>query len=427
MRPCPCAASVPDVAKQRDLTLLLVATALSSLGDELALIALTIKVFELSHSALSVTALLVAGLLPMVVFAPVAGLLVDRSEKVHLVAVVAVIQAILAFAMAGTLNVPAILVLSFLLGTGAAISSPTLVAIVPSIVRDGDTTKANAWLEAGRYAGWVLGPILGGVLAQTVGSGWALSVDGISFIVIAAAVLSLSVRCPPENHEENEKHAARKGFGFVWSDPVLRVTVTILVATVLFAAIDNVAEVFFAREVLHAGSWGFGAIASAWLTGMVIGATGIARRLPPGRLPLAVIGGSLGIGAFVLAGAAIGRTVPAIAFFFAAGIGNGVQNVSIRSLIHARVPEHLRGRVFAAYFGLLTFMQIGATVLGGVLIGAFGARAALIISGGGGVGVALLGLLWLGSSDVAVQETIVVPELGPVVKIPETETSQDPL
>jgi len=414
------------VPKQRDLTLVLVATALSSLGDELALIALTIKVFELGHSALSVTALLVAGMLPLVLFAPLAGLLVDRSEKVRLAAVVAVIQAALAFAMAGTANVPAILVLSFFLGTGAAISSPTLFAIVPSIVGDGETTKANAWLEAGRYAGWVLGPILGGVLAQTVGPGLALSVDGASFIVIAAAVLGLSVRCPPGEHEENEKGAVRKGFGFVASDPVLRITVTILVATVLFAAIDNVAEVFFAREVLHAGSWGFGAIASAWLAGMVIGATAIARRLPPGRLALAVIGGSLGIGAFVLAGAAIGRTVPAIAFFFAAGIGNGVQNVSVRSLIHARVPEQLRGRVFAAYFGLVTFMQIGATVLGGVLIGALGSRAALMISGGGGVGVALVGLLWLGFSNDGVHETIVAPESGRIVRIPETESSRDP-
>jgi len=74
----------------------------------------------------------------------------------------------------------------------------------------------------------------------------------------------------------------------------------------------------------------------------------------------------------------------------------------------------------------VTFMQIGATVLGGVLIGALGSRAALMISGGGGVGVALVGLLWLGFSNDGVHETIVAPESGRIVRIPETESSRDP-
>src|SRR5438128_5862281 len=170
-------------ARRRDLRLILVATAFSSLGDELALIALTLKVFDLRHSAFSVTALLVAGLLPLVVLAPVAGLFVDRSEKVQLAAVTSVAQGLIAFSIAATSSFPLILVLAFLLGTGAAISSPALFAIVPAIVGAEGTTQANAWLEAGRYAGWVLGPILGGGIAQTVGPGVALVVDGTSFLI----------------------------------------------------------------------------------------------------------------------------------------------------------------------------------------------------------------------------------------------------
>ena len=56
-----------------------------------------------------------------------------------------------------------------------------------------------------------------------------------------------------------------------------------------------------------------------------------------------------------------------------------------------------------------SFIVIAAAVLGGVLIGALGAQAALMISGGGRVGVALVGLLWLGLSNDGVHETIVMP------------------
>src|SRR5205085_6460104 len=126
-------ASVRAVSSQsrRDFRLILAATALSSMGDELALIALMIKVFDLRHSAFAVTALLVAGLLPLVVLAPAAGLLVDRSERVRLAWITSLLQAAIAFGLAGTSSFPLILGLAFLLGSGAAISSPALFSLVP--------------------------------------------------------------------------------------------------------------------------------------------------------------------------------------------------------------------------------------------------------------------------------------------------------
>ena len=54
-----------------DFRLLVLSNGLSSLGDELALVALTIKVFELSSgSGIAVAAVLLAGIIPLVVFAP---------------------------------------------------------------------------------------------------------------------------------------------------------------------------------------------------------------------------------------------------------------------------------------------------------------------------------------------------------------------
>ncbi len=397
---------VQQPLRTRDFRLIVAAVALSSLGDELALIALTIKVFELRHSGFAVSALLLAGLAPLALLAPAAGLLVDRSEKVRLLAAASLAQAALATGLASTSSFPAILVLSFLLGAGAAVAQPALYAVIPSVVGEEATTRANAWLEAGKYAGWVAGPLVAGVLAQTVGTGAALYADALSFLAIAGAAAALGVRCPSTTPAERRRGEARRGFAFVARDRVLRVAVAVLVATVLFAAIDNVAEVFFANDVLGAGSWGYGALAAAWLAGMVVGASAVARRIGPARLAHAVMAGSFVVGAAVASAALSGRTVAAIALFFVGGLGNGIENVSIRSLIHRRAPEELRGRVFAAYFGLVAVTQLAATALGGLLVGLLGSRSALLVSGAGGAAIALAGLVWIARSV----EVVRIPE-----------------
>jgi hypothetical protein len=41
---------------------------------------------------------------------------------------------------------------------------------------------------------------------------------------------------------------AREGFSFLWGEPVLRLAAVVLTITVVFAVMDNVALVFFAKE-----------------------------------------------------------------------------------------------------------------------------------------------------------------------------------
>ena len=122
---------------------------------------------------------------------------------------------------------------------------------------------------------------------------------------------------------------------------------------------------FFAKGVLRAGDLGYGALAAAWLFGMVAGSVLIARKLPPRRLASAALLAAVGGGAAVAVAAAMPDVVIAATAFFAGGVANGVENVSVRSLIHHSVPDELTGRVFAAYSGLAAGTQIGATALGG--------------------------------------------------------------
>ena len=128
---------------------------------------------------------------------------------------------------------------------------------------------------------------------------------------------------------------------------------------------------------------------------MAAGSAGLAHRvgsahLAAGALAAVVLQG-LGI-----AGGALGTVVwLALIGFSLGGVAHGVKNVLLRTLIHERAPEALRGRAFAAYNGARNGAELGALVLGGIVVGALGARPALLLAGLGpaAIGAACLLLL----------------------------------
>ena len=426
----------------RDFRLLVASSTLSSMGDELALIALTLKVFALSGSGVRVAALLLAGLLPLVIFAPSAGVIVDNFETTRTLSIASALQAVAAFGLAFATGMPTLLFLAFLLGTGTAVANPALYTIIPAVVGDEKATAANGYLETARYVGMVAGPLLAGILQHDAHSKGALLADSGTFVVISLSALALITRRRPAGSEEGgEEQEARAGLQIIRRDVVLVVAFTVFGAVILFAAMDNVAEVFFARADLHARPWAFGLLASLWILGMAAGASLIARKLPnerlvPGLMTAAVVGGVA-----LAAAAAINLLWPAAVLFTVGGMANGVETVAMRSAIVQRVRDRYRGRVFAAYGGLANALLLIATALAGWLVATLHGRVTLLVGGLGSAAAGLAGLAWyrllpedarMGRDAKATQRPppVHVPESEPVVRLPESEpvhrSSPDP-
>ena len=379
----------------RDLRIIVVAYGLSSLGDYLALITLTLRVADLTDSGWAISGLLLAGLVPLVVLAPVAGYLVDRFETARVLTLTALAQTGIALLLVPLDSPAAILALFATLSAGFAITQPALFALTPVAVGEEKTTEANAYLEMARWGGATLGPLLAGWITATAGPDVALFGNAATFLMVALAVPFLRVRRPPSQVAEagTRKGEMRRGITYLARDRTLALVAGAVALMVVFAAVDNVAEVFFARDVLGAGDVGYGALITAWTLGMVAGASGIGRRLPDRFLARAVLLGPVGGGAAIALAAAMPSVPLALAAFLVGGVANGVELVAMRSLIHRRAPEHLRGRVFAAYYGVVNAAQIAAMGLGGALMSAAGARASLLIGGLGTLAVGAGGLL----------------------------------
>jgi MFS family permease len=377
----------------RDLRLLAGAAGLSALGDFLALIPLVLHVRDSTGSTFAVSAVFFALWAPVVLGAGIAGAIVDRFENRALLIGVSLAQAALAVALMLSVDALwAVLALVALLGFTVALSQPAEFALVPAAAGDTELARANGLMESVRALGFSAGPLLGGVLGAAGQLRLALAIDALSFLVVAVVACVLRARRRPLH---TERTRARDGIAFLVSDHALAVTLSGALAALCVFTISATAEPFFVTDVLGAGSFGYGLLISAWTVGMLLGAAGLPHRVPPTRLApvalAAIVAQGLG-----LAGAAVAPVLwTALIGFAFGGVAHGLKNVLLRTLIHERVPEPLRGRAFAAYNGARNGAELGALALGGVVVGAFGARTGLLVSGAGPAAIGLACLLYL--------------------------------
>ncbi len=378
----------------RDAPLIVAAVAVSALGDFLLWIPLTLHLLEVTGSGVAVAALMICLWAPVVLLAPLAGLLADRVETRGLLIIASLAQAATAVGLALAVDsVAAILVLAALLGIGFAVAQPAEFALVPSIAGERGLAVLNGRVEAARYVGMTAGPLLGGVLAAAGGTATALLVDAATFAFVALAAALLGVRRRPDPARAGEEGSrARDGIVHLFRDRTLALVLLVVFVSLLFMSASIAAEVFFLKEDLGVTDVAYGVLFASWTVGMVLGALVVSRRVPAGAIAavaliaVAVQGAGLGLPTAWLLPAFAGVA------WFVGGVGHGVKNVLARTLIGERVPPALHGRAFAAYNGLRNGAELIALAGGGVLVAALGARETLALAGAIPVLAALAGL-----------------------------------
>lgn len=381
-----------NVRHKRDTRLIVAAVGISALGDFLLWIPLTLHIQEMTDSGIAVAGLMLCLWGPVVLLAPMSGLLVDRRETRGVLIAASLAQAAITASLALALDsLAAILVLAALLGIGFSVAQPAEFALVPVIGGD-RVQEVNGYVETSRYAGLTAGPVVGGALAAAGGVELALLVNAATFAVVAGAALVLRARRPPGAYEADVGRA-RDGIAYLFRDRTLAIVVTIVFVSLLFMSATITAEVFYLKEDLGVGDFVYGLVFACWTVGMMLGALVVSRRVATAGLGTAILV------AVTVQGAGVGLPAAWVAVGFAAtawfigGIGHGTKNVLMRTLIQLRVPAHVHGRAFAAYNGIRNSAELFALAGGGLLVAAIGARSTLAIAGAVPVIAALAGLV----------------------------------
>jgi len=407
------------MSRNRGAALLIVGAVygLSSAGDQLALVALTLRLHDQGRSGLAVSALVIAGVLPLVVVGPLAAPLVDRVESGRLIVVVTALQAMTALGLAFVTDLVSTIGLLVMLGAGLAVVSPALLLLVPEITGEENAARGYARLEAFRSAGNVAGPALAGVLIAAFDDRVALLCDAATFALMAAAFLALRLRRRPVARAGADWLAqVREGVGVLGADRLLRTAIPALCAAILFTALLSVARVFYIRDELGASDTGYGVLVTAHTAGMLLTSALIAPRIPLDRQPRVLVGAGVLMGAALAVSAGVPVFAVALGAFVLTGVANSLQGLAIRNLIHARVPAEAPGRAFASSGAALNGANLAGTAFGGPAVTLLGGAGALELAGLGTLVVSLAGapVLWR-ARDAADGSDVAVPgrSVGP--------------
>jgi MFS family permease len=391
---------------------LFAATFASGLGTWIAVVALSIDVYDRTGSATWVSALLVADFLPSVAIGLLLGPLIDRLSRRRIMVVADLARLGIFVALPFTNSPEAIVVLAAAAGFATGFFRPASYAGLPNLVTAADLAEANSRLRAGEYLSWTLGTALGGVIVAVSSPDLAYWINAATFLVSAAFILRIAPSLLQSTMAVSRGHWRDVGDGFsmVFRSRVLLAVFCAWNLVMLGNAGINVAEIVLAKVDFESGDVGFGLLWAASGFGLLLGSLYAPRWLEV-RGILLVYTGSLALMGFGALTAAISPTVwVALPCMVLGGAGNGAAVVYNSLLVQRGAPDELRGRVFTVIMST-NFALLGlGMIVAGPLTDAIGARWVFVVSAGCASLGALVGFLLLRSVRSSVSEREAEPK-----------------
>lgn len=381
--------------RHRNFRLWFVGQTLSVIGTWAQAVAQGWVVYELTGSALALGTVQFFGSLPTLFLMIPAGAVADRLPKRRVVAVAQAAMMLQAFAMAALaathrLQPWHVAVLAACNGVANSFEAPARHAMAAEMVDDRrDLMNAVALNSTIINTGRVIGPAIGGLILARFGAALCFGVNGLSFLAVLAALLSMRFApCEPKKATEGVSAQVRVGVSYIWRNKPIRAMLVLAGVGQLFGFFHTILMPAYAADVLHVDEAGLGTLNAAIGIGALIGSLVVASIAAQSAKGLLLTGGALLFPLSVLGFSASRSLAFSCVCLALNGMGFVTQNATINTLIQGAVPDELRGRVMAVYsllfFGSTPFASLMAGTLG-QMVGVRGAvtvGAAITLAGG---------------------------------------------
>ena len=409
----------------------------SMLGSGMTNFAVAYWIFQQTGEATALTLAMFAFMLPSVLFSPVAGALVDRFNRKHVLIASDVISGIgtasmLLMIYVGNLEIWHIYIANFLAGLGNAFQFPAYSAAVTLMLPKKHYARASGMLSMAASASMIMAPTFAAALLAPVGLPGIMRLDLLSFGI---AMITLALVIIPEPDAADA--ANQEGKGSLWQESIYGFRYiwqrgSLLGLQLVFFAINFLAMFGFAvlvpmilartgnNEMALASVQSIGAVGGV-IGGLLLSTWGGPRRkihgVLLGMILSSVLGQMLmGIGQTLF----IWATAAFMTQFFMP-----ILNRSNQAIWQAKVPPHLQGRVFAVRRLIAQVTAPLATLLagptadlvfepamqpGGAWVDLFG----WLVGSGPGAGMSLMLILFGGLGALAGLVSYLMPAIRQV-------------
>ena len=362
----------------------------------LEMLSVGIYVFDLTGSPFQVALMTFVRMVPMLLFGTIVGALAERLNRKWLLAgglaVLSAVSALLwILALTGTIALWHIALGAFFNGIFWATDFPVRRTLLGEIAGTERMSSAMGTDAATNHATRVFGPVMGGLILDTIGLEGTYLFGAVLFAIAAMLVLGLRVGRPIARTSEWSVFAnIVEGFRYIRSN---RFLLGILAVTVIFNfwgfAFSSLAPVV-GREVLRLSAFTIGLLLSTEAVGATLTAVAVAVVGPKRHHTEIYVGGTMVFLLGVLLFSLSHSLVFSLAALFVAGCGLAGFSAMQGTITLLAAPPDMRARVMGAVTLGIGIGPIG-TLHVGFLADMFGAAMAITI-------IAAEGLIALGAT-----------------------------
>jgi MFS family permease len=384
------------LAGHRDYRLLVTAGLVSAVGDQLLGVGLAFLVYDRTGSTAASAAMFVVSVLPQVLLASAAGVLVDRWDRRRTLVGACLLQAAVLAPLLLADDGERVWVLYVVAASAAVVeqvSGPAEQALVPHLVPSSALVSANAVNGQARNLARLVGSGLGGVVVVTGGLAALALVDAATFLGAAALLAAIRPTYVGTDPPATSTAPAawwtqwRTGLAVAAGSRTLRVLLLFGGVTAVGEGVMGTLFPAFVRDVLDGDARGYGLVVGIQAVGGIVGGLVVAalgERWRPGPMLgiAAVLFGLVDLTLFLYPLVYVGLA-PAVVLMVVVGLPGAAVAAGFLTLLQNATDDAFRGRVFGTLLGIESAGVLVGSVLGGWLGGVLGIVPVIAWQGAG--------------------------------------------
>ena len=366
--------------RNRNYAMYTAGNAISNTGTWIQRLAVGWLAWQLTESAFWVAAVSFADLFPVVILGMFGGVLADRVDRLKVVRICQIVQALQAAALfvlvvTGHITIELLFAFTLILGASTGFDQPARQSLVYGLVPREDLTSAVAINSMIFNTARFIGPAIAGVVIATFGLAWAFAINAVSFL---ATILALTfMKLPPAEYVSKHRMSVFAdlllGFRYTARHQVIgRLILYSLALSLLVRPLNELLPAITDLLFQH-GASGLAILTSARGVGALLAGLLLAKRTQVQGLTRHLIYSMLAgvVSVFLLLATGnlwVGAIAVAMFGFAMSTTGTGCV-----TMIQVTVDNRLRGRVLS----LNGLIMRGMPSLGAVAMGWVADRAGL--------------------------------------------------
>ena len=367
--------------------------AVSGIGGQMTVVAVGLRVYDLTHSTLAVSLVALFALGPMIIFGLYGGVLADSYDRrsVATVTAIAAWVSIVGIALLTWIDVRSVLplyVLTTINAVATIMIGGTRQAITPRLLPATLLPAASALNGISNGVMLTLGPALAGVLAATIGIKWTFTSDAILFSAAFIGIVTLPSIIPERRREGSGIKAITDGLRFLSQTPQIGMTFLLDMIAMTFGQPRALFPAIGAL-LLGGGPITVGILTAAGAVGTLISSV-FSGRLGSVRYQGRAVEKSIMTYGLALFGFGIVLVVTALSsgesttlkiipltiaavLLAMAGAADNISSIFRMTILQASTPDHMQGRLQ----GIFTVVVTSGPRLGDLYVGILALSGAL--------------------------------------------------